>query len=71
LTTIITTHNLSLSVELGDRGIVLSENHQVIYDGNLENFVKDIDKLKEAGLVHIHRHRHGNIEHIHYHTHDF
>ncbi len=71
LTTIITTHNLSLSLELGDRGIVLSETHQIIYDGNLENFIKDIEMLKQAGLVHIHRHKHGKVEHRHYHTHDF
>ncbi len=71
LTTIITTHNLSLALELGDRGLVISEDHQLIYDGNLEEFIKDIDKLKEANLVHIHRHRHGNIQHKHYHLHDF
>lgn len=71
LTTIITTHNLSLSLELGDRGLVLSENHQIIYDGNLEEFIKNIEMLKKAGLVHIHKHRHGKLEHRHYHTHDF
>ncbi len=71
LTTIITTHNLSLSVELGDRGIVLSEDHQIIYDGNLEEFIKNIDLIKKANLVHIHKHRHGNTIHSHYHIHDF
>jgi len=71
LTTIITTHNLSLALELGDRGLVISEKHELIYDGNLEEFIKDIDKLKEANLVHIHKHKHGKIEHKHYHIHDF
>ncbi len=71
LTTVITTHNLSLSIELGDRGIVLSDNHRIIYDGDIQEFVKDIEKLKKAKLVHIHKHRHGSIIHSHYHTHDF
>ncbi len=71
ITTIITTHNLSLSLELGDRGLVLSENHELIYDGNLEEFIKDKDKLIEANLIHIHRHRHKEIEHKHYHIHDW
>ncbi|WP_297452705.1 energy-coupling factor ABC transporter ATP-binding protein [Persephonella sp.] len=71
ITVITTTHNLSLSLELGDRGLVLSENHQLIYDGNLEGFVKDIEKLKEANLIHTHKHRHGKVIHTHYHLHDF
>ncbi len=71
LTTVITTHNLSLSLELGDRGLVLSENHKIIYDGNLDDFINNFDLLKKAGLVHTHKHRHGNLEHKHYHTHDF
>ena len=71
ITVITTTHNLSLSLELGDRGLVLSENHQLIYDGNLEEFVKDIEKLKEANLIHTHKHRHGKVIHTHYHLHDF
>ncbi|WP_029520927.1 ABC transporter ATP-binding protein [Persephonella sp. IF05-L8] len=71
ITVVTTTHNLSLSLELGERGLVLSENHQLIYDGNLEEFIKDIDRLKEANLIHIHKHRHGNVIHTHYHIHDF
>jgi len=71
LTTVITSHNLSLALELGDRGVVLSNNHKVIYDGNLEDFINDIEKLEKAGLVHIHRHKHGKLEHRHFHTHDF
>ncbi|WP_207145102.1 energy-coupling factor ABC transporter ATP-binding protein [Persephonella atlantica] len=70
-TVITTTHNLGLAVEMGERGIVLSENHTVIYDGCLKGFLKDRDKLIEANLVHIHKHRHGKVEHSHYHTHLF
>ena len=71
ITVITTTHNLSLSLELGERGLVLSENHQLIYDGKLEEFVKDIEKLKEANLIHTHKHKHGKVIHTHYHLHDF
>ncbi len=71
ITTVITTHNLGLSLEFGDRGIVLSEDHRLIYDGNLEDFIKDIDLLKKANLVHFHKHKHGNTIHSHYHFHDF
>jgi cobalt/nickel transport system ATP-binding protein len=71
ITTIVTTHNLSLALELGDRGLVISEKHELIYDGNLEEFLKDKDKLKEANLIHIHKHRHKGIEHRHFHIHDW
>ncbi len=71
LTTIIATHNLSLAGELGERTLLLSERHELIYDGELGNLLEDRDKLLEANLVHIHRHRHGKIEHQHYHTHDW
>ncbi len=68
-TIITTTHNLSLSLELGNRGIVLSEEGKIIYDGNLEEFLKNKKKLIEANLIHTHKHRHKNIEHSHYHIH--
>ncbi|ACO03869.1 MAG TPA: ABC transporter ATP-binding protein [Persephonella sp.] len=70
-TVITTTHNLSLAPELGERGIVLSEDHTVIYDGDINSFIDNIDLLKKANLVHTHYHRHGKLKHKHYHTHDF
>ncbi len=51
LTTIITTHNLPLSVYLGDRGIVLSKDEGIIYDGNLAEFLKNTEKLQKARLI--------------------
>ncbi|WP_457640418.1 energy-coupling factor ABC transporter ATP-binding protein [Persephonella sp.] len=69
LTTIITTHNLGLALELGERGLVLSEDHYLIYDGDIKEFMKDIEKLKKANLVHFHKHN--NREDKHYHIHDF
>ena len=70
-TTIVTTHNLTMAGELGRRTLVLSENHELIYDGNLDRLLDDKALLQQANLLHIHRHRHDKLEHGHYHTHDW
>lgn len=71
ITTVVTTHNLSLAGEFGDRTIVLSENHELIYDGEIERLLDDREKLLKANLLHAHRHKHRELEHRHYHTHDW
>jgi cobalt/nickel transport system ATP-binding protein len=71
VTSIATTHNMGLAAELGDRTLVLSEAHELIFDGGLEEFLADEEKLLAANLVHAHRHRHGASEHRHYHAHDW
>jgi cobalt/nickel transport system ATP-binding protein len=65
------THNLSIAAELGERTIVLSEGHELIYDGYIVALLEDRDKLMAANLLHYHRHRHDGLEHGHYHTHDW
>ena len=70
-TVITTTHNLGLALEMGERGIVLSEEGKVIYDGKLEGFLKDKDNLIRANLIHFHKHKHRGFEHSYYHTHLF
>lgn len=70
-TTLVTTHNISLGQELGDRALVLSESHELIHDGPVAGLLKDTEKLIEANLVHTHRHRHGGVEHRHFHSHDW
>ena len=69
--TLVTTHNLSLAAELGERTIVLSEDHRLIYDGPIGPLLGDTEKLIEANLVHVHKHKHEGVEHKHYHTHDW
>jgi len=71
IATVVTTHNISLAPELGERLIVMGENHRIIYDGPTMQFLNDKEKMLAAGLLHKHRHRHGNVEHSHYHFHDF
>lgn len=70
-TTLVTTHNLSLAGELGERTLVLSESHRLLYDGPLGPLASDHDLLVEANLVHVHKHRHVALEHRHFHTHDW
>lgn len=71
LTTVVTTHNLSMARELGERTLLLSEHHELIFDGDIDTLLGDPAKLMEANLVHSHRHAHGDVEHRHYHTHDW
>lgn len=71
VTTLTATHNLSMAAELGDRTLVLSETHQLIYDGEIDEFLQNRDRLVEANLLHSHRHRHETLEHRHYHAHDW
>jgi len=69
--TLVTTHNLSLAGELGSRCVVLGEDHRLIFDGAIREFLGDQDKLIAANFVHRHRHRHGGEVHSHYHIHDW
>jgi len=71
VTTLTTTHNLSLAPELGQRALVLGENHRLIYDGDIRPLLSDLERLSAANLVHIHSHRHGSVEHRHNHVHDW
>ena len=71
ITTLTTTHNLSLAPELGSRALVLGEDHRLIHDGSLHALLTDMERLAAANLVHTHRHRHGDIEHRHTHVHDW
>ncbi len=71
LTTLVTTQNLSLAAELGQRAIILGENGSLLYDGSLKKALSDTDLLWQANLAHTHRHRHADgTEHRHVHVHE-
>lgn len=72
-TLVVATHNLSLASELGERCLVLGEDHTLVHDGDVLALRADDEVLHRANLVHSHRHRHrgGAVAHRHYHTHDW
>jgi len=67
VTSVATTHNLSLAGELGDRVLVLSEAHELIFDGRVEALLGDQEKLLAANLVHSHRRRGSREKRLHLH----
>jgi len=71
ITTLISTHNISLAYELGDRALVLNDKHQLIYNGEIEALMKDKKILIEGNLLHLHAHKHKDFQHSHYHMHHF
>lgn len=71
VTLLVTTHNLGLAPELGQRALVLGEDHRLLHDGDIEPFLADTERLIAANLAHVHRHRHGGLEHRHWHGHDW
>ncbi|WP_456381265.1 energy-coupling factor ABC transporter ATP-binding protein [Hydrogenimonas sp.] len=71
MTSIVTTHNLSLARELGERALLMDQTHRIIYDGPLDELLEDRELLLRANLLHRHRHRHGDFEHSHFHMHDW
>ncbi len=71
VTTIASTHNLTVAAELGDRAILLAPGRPgVLYDGPTERLLADEPLLVESGLAHRHQHRHGAEKHAHFHVHD-
>lgn len=69
VTTIVATHHLGLAQELGERAVILSEAHRVVFDGPLARALADTELLLASNLAHRHQHRHGNIRHTHVHGH--
>lgn len=71
ITTLISTHNISLAYELGDKALVLNDKHQLIYNGEIEALMRDKKTLIEGNLLHLHAHKHKDFQHSHYHMHHF
>ena len=67
VTSLATTHNLSLAAELGDRVLVLSEAHELIFEGRMEDLLGDQEKLLAANLVHSHRRGRSRERRLHVH----
>ena len=70
LTTLVSTQNLSLAAELGQRALILGENGALLFDGPLDTALADTELLWRANLAHSHRHLHADgTEHRHVHVH--
>ncbi|QAZ38606.1 ABC transporter [Methylibium sp. Pch-M] len=68
-TVVVSTHNLSMAAEFGERCLILDPGRGLRYDGPIERALADVELLEAAQLAHRHRHRHGAGEHAHMHLH--
>lgn len=67
-TVIVSTHQLAMAAELGERCVILGP-HGLRHDGPVDEALADLPLLESAGLAHRHRHRHGAQRHSHLHAH--
>jgi len=52
ITTVTSTHNLSLASEFGDRALVLSHDHNLLYNGDLKTLLDKKELMIETRLMH-------------------
>ncbi len=69
ITSVVATHQLGMAAELGERLVVLGEDHAIVFDGSVEQGLGDLEMLTAQGLAHVHGHRHGARFHRHPHWH--
>ena len=69
ITTVAATHHMALAPELGRRAVILSESHQLAFDGPVADALADLDLLLANNLAHRHRHGHEGVTHEHVHGH--
>ncbi|AKB30085.1 ATPase component NikO of energizing module of nickel ECF transporter [Methanosarcina siciliae T4/M] len=68
-TIIIATHDLELVEQISKRAIVMSEDHMIKVDGNVEKVLDNLELLLSTNLIHEHMHFHGKLVHEHLHAH--
>ncbi len=66
---LIATHDLALAYESSNRAVVIGEEHKIIYDGDMEELMQNLDILIKANLIHKHRHKRKKFIHSYYHLH--
>jgi cobalt/nickel transport system ATP-binding protein len=67
--TIVATHNLALAYEISNRAVVMSEEHKIIFDGDIEELMKDLDTLLKANLIYNSKHKYKKFISSYYHLH--
>jgi cobalt/nickel transport system ATP-binding protein len=68
-TLVIATHDLHIVEEVGDRVMVLGEDHRMAAVASPHEILIDLDLLLSVNLVHEHTHVHDGELHIHPHAH--
>jgi len=68
-TIITSTHNLDLAHAISKRALVLSEDHQLVYDGPCHQALEDKPLLMSVNLIDEYCHVHGEEEHKHRYIH--
>ena len=67
---VFSTQDLDIVEEIATRVIVMGVEHDILADGQPEDFLLDPDFLVRANLIHEHSHRHKQLVHRHQHIHD-
>jgi len=68
-TLVTATHDLHIVPEIGDRVIVLTEDHRIAATGRPQEILTDLGLLLSVNLVHQHAHLHDGELHLHPHAH--
>ena len=69
-TIITSTHNLELAHALSHRALVLSEQHQLVYDGLTSEVLSNRNLLQKVNLIDEYCHVHGEGQHVHRYVHN-
>ncbi|HOT06822.1 MAG TPA: ATP-binding cassette domain-containing protein [Methanotrichaceae archaeon] len=68
-TVVTATHDLDIIEQIGQRSVVIGEDHRIVVDRRTDQVLNDLDLLLAANLIHRHMHRHGILLHQHVHSH--
>jgi cobalt/nickel transport system ATP-binding protein len=68
-TLVTATHDLHIVEEVGDRVVVLGEDHRIAAEGTPRAILSDLDLLHSVNLIHAHAHPHDGERHAHPHAH--
>ncbi len=67
---VFSTQDLDVVEEVATRVVVMGAGHDIVADGQPEEFLSDSDFLLRNNLVHEHSHRHKQLVHRHPHLHE-
>jgi cobalt/nickel transport system ATP-binding protein len=68
---VFSTQDLDIVEEIATRVLVMGKEHDIMADGQPEDFLFNPDFLVKTNLVHEHSHRHKQLIHSHQHLHEY